>query len=1479
MADLLKTNALGTASQAMTGFGTITAPTGVATKYTTVNAPTFQVGDAVTSGGTTYYVASVNTTLGQYGFELSTIQGGPANFTSALTSPTFKNFFESQASDSLTGVAGLQNINVDVDAAATIAANSTAKSNATSSNVTGDSASLADINFNSGIQGSSLSGGSNTNLIDVASDAGLSGIATTTGSASASTSNGTASAFANLSDAAGIQDLDRLTVGGELTGLGKSLNTLSATAENVVGASNAASELSSKIEGFEGLQMGIKSDASLQGLAQFSNTAAASTSTGKADAEAFAEQLQGADLSGLMVGGTANVTGQATLSNLSAADAVTGNAEAESKMGTGAQGLVASSTLVDNGAATPVPLATAGLDVASDAGLTGLASITNNATAKTSAGSVDADAIGTSIQGANLNTVQIGGVGTIGGQATYGAKATAENVNGGTSDALADLTSVDGLKAVASLNIKSDATIQGLASITNDAMASGTAASGTGSTAIAEANVLKGADLFSDTDIGGIGSITGQVNFGSKATGENVTGNSLASASLGEQTAAGTFAPGKFSIASATQGTGATDNLFTTTDANKSNLSAGDKVTVSGVDYFVTTASASAGTFKLASSLDNALQGTALTAAQLTTAGISASSFTTSTLVNNEGGLAQGLVTGDATSGYGTDIKSDATIKGISGINLQAAANTTAGVADADAYAGTIDGASLGDVQIGGIGTLAGQSTFTGQANSSNVTGGASTADAKLLDADGMSAMANLKISSDGGITGLNTANLSAVAKSVGDSAGDAESATAQATATTLQGAELGQVTVGGIGNIVGQTSLTSLADGSNVTGAATGTGTLGTAEGLDLSGIATISSDATVKGIASINSVANAETTAGAATASATGSTINGADLSTGSAGLDIGGLGTIQGQANFAFTADASNVGGAAAEATAGSLYASSSDPTLTAKGLIGESTASGVYGIDVASDATLSGMAIGSLKANASSTAQNATARSGDGDSATGADLPSLNVGGLANLTGAAQLDSASIAESVGGVSTALAGQGQKVTGLTSFGEVADATWTPVTPGTAAGATPLSSRTFDTDLNINVASDATLTAQGFSNLDATATSTAGGAVADAGSTIRTGSGTVESPWVNNASSTVTGIADGMDINIGGVGNLTALAQGTADASAESVTGLADAFGAQSALGIKGLEMKTASDDTLKSTASVVGSANATTTGNHTDDFAAAGIDFDATGINGLAMQAGGLGNLTATGSVTGNADATSVAAPADARGEIDAMGLQDAWFSSASDGNITGMGIINSGIHATSTASTANSEGDFDATGIKTLEAGIGGISTLKGQAQVKADVSAESVSGNVNAYSGANLGDSGLSGAFDMTGNVSSITGLDSIELAGKSDGTILGTASGAFTTSAESVLGNATANAAQTLRGINTLNLDLGGNGGINAIVNDTNFVEAHSVSGNATAVASVDAIGLNGGNIHIAGNASIMANVGVDSKAEAGTIG
>ena len=94
---------------------------------------------------------------------------------------------------------------------------------------------------------------------------------------------------------------------------------------------------------------------------------------------------------------------------------------------------------------------------------------------------------------------------------------------------------------------------------------------------------------------------------------------------------------------------------------------------------------------------------------------------------------------------------------------------------------------------------------------------------------------------------------------------------------------------------------------------------------------------------------------------------------------------------------------------------------------------------FGIDVASDSGLSGMAIGSLTADASSTAGAAIATAGAADSAIGAVLPSLNVGGISDLTGAAQLDSSATASNVGGVdanaATAKAGQGQSVVGLTS------------------------------------------------------------------------------------------------------------------------------------------------------------------------------------------------------------------------------------------------------------------------------------------------------------------------------------------------------------------------------------------------------------------------------------------------------------
>ena len=722
--------------------------------------------------------------------------------------------------------------------------------------------------------------------------------------------------------------------------------------------------------------------------------------------------------------------------------------------------------------------------------------------------------------------------------------------------------------------------------------------------------------------------------------------------------------------------------------------------------------------------------------------------------------LGTGATHGGAAAGaFGIDVSSDATLTGLASITSAATAATTDGVAKATSDGGALQGLQFVDAEIGGVGSITGQSTFTGNASSSNVTGGNSTADSTLTAVGGFDANDFIDVSSDATLKGLSSTNLSATAESTGV-ASTLTVADAAFIGGNETGASLEEVTIGGIGNVLGQVGFNGAATANNVTGKAEATGDLASALGLATSVDLTVSSDATLKGIASVTGAATAATTAGDANAAALAANINGADFND---LVDIGGLGSIQGAANFNLSAKSTNVtaglGSDGSDALAG-------NSTLQAIGL---QSAAGVhtttpsvvndFGIDIASDASISGTAIGTLKAEATSTATSADALAGGGADLWGAQIADLNVGGIANVTGAAQLTGTATAENVGALNldaSASAGLGSTVTGL-------------------AGVT--------STYNMDVASDATITAQAFGTLNATASSTGGDAAAHAG----------------NINSVLTGLASGLDLDIGGVGTLSALAQGSENASATTVAGIADADAGMTLVGAKTLDFDSSSDGSLTGIAKLV-------------------ANVDASNI--------GAQDLSSTSPLNEQADAT-------ANGEFSATG-----FSGLTIGNTE----FNSG----------------------TDVVGIGGISTLKGQAQIAGTLNAESVSGD--AFAG--VGD-----------NASIITGMSNVILNGASDGTVLGTAAGVFNTSATSTIGDASGFSSQTLRGINQLDLNLGGNGGINAIVNDTNFVSAHSVSGNATAIASVDAIGLNGGDIHIAGNATILANVGVDSKAEAGTIG
>ena len=944
--------------------------------------------------------------------------------------------FESWSED-LVSAAGLQDVNVTVDAEATVSATSTAKSAAKAENVTGDSGSLSDVDFNSGLQGNLT-----TNTFEVASNAGLSGIATSTASASASTSAGNATGFATIGDSAGLSDISKLEVGGELNALGKSVNAITGSAETVVGTAVATGYLSGAMQGFEATGIDVSSDASIQGLAQLTNsaTAAATSGTGSTStATAFANNLEGASLDGLEVGGVASLAGQASLGNTSNATNVVGAATATSELVT-ATGLEATTGVVASASGvTPVVNATVGIDVASDATITGLSSITSSATAATTAGQADANSIG-----------------------------------------------------------------------------------------------------------------------------------------------------------------------------------------------------------------------------------------------------------------------------------------------------GTIQGIDIADAEIGGVGSITGQSNFTGNAKSSNVTGGNSTADSTLTAAGGLDASELVDVSSDATLKGLSSINMSAMAESTG-ATGAPTLADALFNGGDVTGASLDEVEIGGIGNVLGQVGFTGAATANNVTGKAEATGGLASAMGLETMDNMTVSSDGTLKGIASVTGSAIAETTDGVANAAALAGNINGADFND---LVDIGGIGSIQGAASFNLSAKSTNVTGGAdgSDATAG-------NNTLQAMGLQSIDGPNAAFGIDIASDATISGTAIGSLNAEAFSTATDADALVGNSADLVGAQIGDLNVGGIASVTGAAQLTGNATAENVGS-----AGVGPLSNDATA------------SAGLAASVTGLDSNLFD------VASDASITAQAFGTLNATASSTGGNATAEAG----------------DHNTSLTGLATGLDLNIGGVGTLSALAQGTESATATTVDGVATASAGMALNGAIGLDFASSSDGSLTGIAKLAASATAASTA----DNASANGDFSAIGFSGLEIGTisgvnGALGDLAGIGGVStlkgqaqiaGTLNAESVSGDAFAGvGDIASTitGMENVVLNGASDGTLLGTA---SGVFTT-TASNIGGNG-FDASaessqilrGISTLDLNLGGNGGISAIVNDTNFVSAHSVSGNATAV--ASVDAIGLEGgSIHIAGNASIMSNVN------------------------------------------------------------------------------------------------------------------
>ena len=524
-------------------------------------------------------------------------------------------------------------------------------------------------------------------------------------------------------------------------------------------------------------------------MAQLTNAAVAATSSGNAISIADAAKLQGADLNALDVDGIASIAGQTNLSNSASSQTVDGGMR-------GAKGAMATANLAQaDGLRIGRQIfedADSAIDVSSDATLTGLASIDNAATAAATSGKSTANSLAESVDGARINTADIGGVGSITGQINFAGSADASNVTDGGSNAKTELGNAQGLQAQDSINVSSDAGLTGISGIDLTASSASTGAADSATKAIADAvaTTLQGAELSNYTEIGGVGTIGGQIDFNGSAASSNVTG---------EATATGTLA-----------------------------------------------------------------------------------------------NLAQGLSTAiDTTTGFGTVINSDGTIQGFANTSLAATADTTDGKSSATADGKAVDGASLGDLDIGGVGTVVGSANFAASADASNVTSGIASSVAQVESVDGLDLLNGsngLQVASDAGIQGLADIALTAAGASTGV-AEETTKATATADAGELQGAVLSSLTdIGGVGSITGQVNLTSAAEAANVIGKADGLGQLKTAEGLDLNATLKVASDATVVGTASIGSSADASTTNGEATATNTSDVITGADLSGGM--VDIGGI-----------------------------------------------------------------------------------------------------------------------------------------------------------------------------------------------------------------------------------------------------------------------------------------------------------------------------------------------------------------------------------------------------------------------------------------------------------------------------------------------------------------------------------------------------------------------------------------------------------
>ena len=758
-------------------------------------------------------------------------------------------------------------------------------------------------------------------------------------------------------------------------------------------------------------------------------------------------------------------------------------------------------------------------------------------------------------------------------------------------------------------------------------------------------------------------------------------------------------------------------------------------------------------------------------------------------------------------------IDGDATTTGSSKVKLTADSTGVTGDGSASSTVNTSTGLTTDQLDIGGQSSLTGSSNATVIATTAT-TGGDGRSTAQINDATGIRAN-NTKADGDVAIraSASNTLTSTAtVTNSIGD-AGFPDGASATTELGDSTGASLGPLDLGDGATVAASVTTTSTATANATTGSAAALVQLAADEGKSVTGLdLTANPDTSSNSIAGegslqaevrLNSNATAATTTGAASSTVNAGLVQGTYL--GSAETSIGGDGTVSGAITMAATSEATNVSGGDVTATAsleGAKGLSQDDSTTKASLL-------------VSGDGTLTGTVSNTVRVAATSSAGDATAEAGSasGGDIYGVDLQSATVNGSGTLTGQVATNTSATATSTEGEATAL-----------------------VDPA---------NRTAVQAYDIEFGNDGAITSTNSSVAAATATSTAGLAIAQVGS---------------DAADLINSAIDGSYLNVGGDTTLSAITNGDADATASSVSDSATAQVFTSNVGVAHSAFIGDADATFTGTAINTSSVKASSVGDNLSDEVLAAADLSSIGFDtddlagGFGLKIAGNATVNGTAGIQSDVAANITLGDAIASGDFFGFGVQLDNVDVGGTATFKGIGLID----------TSSVVADVGSNGFAAATSTIS-LTGLQVADKIHAGDNASfenQVSGKLSTIANNIGGDADANATYGITG-----MDLGTLDLA--ADATLKSVLVDDFKTTASSVKGNVNSGSDASLLGIGLNGPDsaVAGDLRVSSVISHTSFITAQTVRGTADASDHLNAIGVSVGDLNVDGNVTLSSNV------------